>query len=366
MNSLTHLLTYLEDLRVQSMPCVLATILHTEGTSYQKASARMLLTADGNFSGLLSGGCLEGDLLEHAKLVLQTKTSRIVEYDMRSDDDLVWGLGSGCNGAITILLQPLSEANQYAPLASITTLRRQNKRLVLATVLPHEETNTGSQNNELENCYGLYVQTEWTDGSFSSEWEAELNEICQDVMETGKARIATISLGHKTHRVFLDRIDPAPSLLILGGGPDALPVVQFANELGWSVCVADHRPAYANPERFPVATDVVNAPAQQLIQHVSLDSFSATVVMSHHFDTDGLYLKHLLPSSIPYVGLLGPTIRRDKLFKTIGMDSGAFGNRLYNPVGLDIGGKTPEAIALSILAEIQAFFSGKSIAVRTQ
>jgi xanthine/CO dehydrogenase XdhC/CoxF family maturation factor len=146
-----------------------------------------------------------------------------------------------------------------------------------------------------------------------------------------------------------------PKLLLLGAGPDAAPVVDFAARLNWKVTVVDHRPAYADASHFPSAERVVLCRPDELHDAVDLAYFSAAVVMSHHLPSDLAYLRTLTGTAIPYVGLLGPAVRRERLLSDLGQQAEELRPRLRAPVGLALGGRTPESIALAIVAEIHAF-----------
>jgi xanthine/CO dehydrogenase XdhC/CoxF family maturation factor len=136
--------------------------------------------------------------------------------------------------------------------------------------------------------------------------------------------------------------------------------VDFSARLGWKVTLVDHRPAYAKPARFPTAEKVILARPEELGKTIDTRGFDAAVVMSHHLPSDLAYLTALARSEIPYVGLLGPTIRRDKLLSDIGPDAAALRPRLRAPVGLALGGRAPESIALAIVAEIHAVIHGSA------
>jgi xanthine/CO dehydrogenase XdhC/CoxF family maturation factor len=159
--------------------------------------------------------------------------------------------------------------------------------------------------------------------------------------------------------VFIATVTPPPHLLLLGGGPDARPVAMLAAFLGWSVTVVDHRAAYLLPERFPPSTQLIEARAAEVARTISLADHSAAIVMSHHLDSDLQYLRALASSPVPYVGLLGPAARREKLLGDLGADAEMLRPRLRAPVGLDIGGRAPESIALSIVGEVHAALAGR-------
>jgi xanthine/CO dehydrogenase XdhC/CoxF family maturation factor len=158
--------------------------------------------------------------------------------------------------------------------------------------------------------------------------------------------------------LFVAAVTPPPHLLLLGGGPDARPVATLAAFLGWRITAVDHRAAYLAPERFPPATTLLEVRAADIAGAITLADFSAAIVMSHHLDSDLHYLRALAASSVRYVGLLGPAARREHLLDGLGADAAKLHGRLRAPVGLDIGGRTPESIALSIVSEVHAALTG--------
>jgi xanthine dehydrogenase accessory factor len=305
-------------------PLVLATVIHTLGSTYRKAGAQMLIGADGRAAGLLSGGCLEADLLERARAVLESGRTTVVSYDTRSSDDLLWGIGLGCEGAMTILMMRLDRGNEYQPFAFIDRCRREHVSGSFSLV-------TASRNPAYPvGC----AQT-----------------------STGRRQAETIETDDATFLVV--PVELPPRLLVLGAGPDAMPLVEIAGLMNWHVTVLDHRPAYAVAERFPRARRVALNPAGELGKELQSVRYDAAVVMSHHLLSDQAYLAALADHDVPYVGLLGPAPRRARLMQEIGDKAAAFGDRLRGPVGLDIGAKTPETIALAIVSEIQAVLAGR-------
>ena len=175
-------------------------------------------------------------------------------------------------------------------------------------------------------------------------------------LETGRPSV----LGGSTEalRVLALPLALPPRLLLLGGAPDAQPLVDLAARLTWHITVHDHRSAYAQQVRFPHAEQVVLGRPETLAQTLDLARFDAAIVMSHHLTSDLAYLRVLSGSRIPYVGLLGPTNRREKLLADLGDDAAGLNGRLRSPIGLNIGGRAPESIALSIIAEIHARLHG--------
>jgi|CXWL01.1.fsa_nt_gi xanthine/CO dehydrogenase XdhC/CoxF family maturation factor len=295
----------------------LATVVSTAGSTYTKPGHRILITDSGDYQGLVSGGCLEGDLAAHAQQVIASGDARIITYDLRGEADELFGLGIGCDGLLRILLQRLSPADGFEPFATLANVFRGDVTAGCALVLAdHGDLRTGTTLISV-------------DGTF------------------GRPDLAAADVLYTPLR-------PLPRLLVLGAGPDAVPVVTLADTLGWRITLVDHRPASLERPAFAVADSRVCSPAAELADQVPLATFAAALVMSHHLATDQSYLAALAASPVPYIGLLGPVGRRDRLLRKLGDAAGALDGRLHGPAGLDIGADSPESIALSILAEIHA------------
>lgn len=328
----------------------LATVVATEGSTYSKSGARMLIDANGDFEGLLSGGCLEADLIEHARQVIASGKSEIVSYDMRGTDDEFWGLGVGCDGAITILLQRLQSDNSFEPLATMVRYIERDEALVSATVVATTSDSTllGASallGNEFHRNCGI------------GESFAELvkthaaTTLCAD---SSLAQNSHHEIAGESITVLYSRVDPAPRILVLGAGPDALPVVEFLAQLGWSVSVVDHRPSYLDRISVACVANVLLQSPAALHSNLELNAFAAAVVMSHNLSADRQYLSQLASSEVPFIGLLGPSSRKARLLDELGDAGTKLQQRVHGPVGFDIGADTPESIALSIAAQIHA------------
>jgi xanthine dehydrogenase accessory factor len=329
---------------------VLATVVSTAGSTYRKPGARMLLMADGSYIGLLSGGCLESDLQVHAAEVLGTGVARAVEYDTRGPDDLLFGLGAGCEGTMRVLLEPAGPGTTAAAaLEAAGHATRAGEATTL--VMVHESSD-------------LSIGTYHARTSLPSALVAEDKRALVGATSHG----VDWGAGAQRTRAFVQFLAPPPHLLICGATPDAQPVASTARALGWRVSVIDHRPAYAVAARFPGA-EVHLASPRLLRSQVDLARCHAAVVMSHHLKSDEGYLREIAEAGVPaYVGLLGPRARRSRLASDLGPAMEKLGPRIRGPVGLDIGAMTPEGIALSIIAQIHAWLAGRpySEAVLTQ
>ncbi len=323
---------------------VLATVYETAGSTYSKAGHRILIAANGDYQGLVSGGCLEGDLAERAAGVVAGRKACAVTYDLRDDADDVFGLGVGCDGMIAILLQPLEPSRGFEPFASITRLSLDGSRAVTATVVASGDAR-----------YELGDTVIWEAGKASSCNPAEpfsdgFVDRCERISVSGESELHT---AIPDVEVLYSPIRSVPRLLVLGAGLDAVPIVRMAYELGWKVTIADHRPAYLERSAFTEADGAHLIDPRRLSEAFELTRFDSVLIMSHHLATDEIYLKQLAPFDFRYLGVLGPPARREKLIRALGTAGERLRRRLRGPVGLDLGpAESPEAIALSIVAEL--------------
>jgi xanthine dehydrogenase accessory factor len=343
------LLPLYERERRAGRPVALAVVVHTNGSTYRKPGALMLIAADGEYAGLLSGGCLEADLHQHALQVMASGTAKLVSYDTGSSDDLLWGLGVGCEGAMQILLLRAGPHNGWQPLELFSAAFQRHEPVAAAVVVASPDTALPP---------GSIVVSEGSSGGQSVP--LPLQDGIQSLLTRALASGRPIALGGSTEalRVLALPLALPPRLLLLGGGPDAQPLVDLAARLSWHITVYDHRSAYAQQVRFPQAEQVVLGRPEMLAQTLDLARFEAAIVMSHHLISDLAYLRALSASRIPYIGLLGPANRREKLLADLGSDAAGLNGRLRSPIGLNIGGRAPESIALSIVAEIHARLHG--------
>lgn len=325
-------------------PGTLATVVATAGSTYRKSGARMLIRPDGSYIGLLSGGCLEADLSGHASKVHKDGVPRSVEYDMRGPDDLLFGIGAGCEGSMRVLLEPAGAGRPAArALGSAAPAINAGRPTVLIVV-----------HHSADLALGTYAPAA---ARPDAELPPALLAAAQEAMASSSSRSIELDLARGRTQALVHYIAAAPHLLICGAGPDAEPVVSTARTLGWRVTVVDHRPAYAQAVRFPGAR-VILGDASQLCRLVNPAECHAAIVMSHHLTSDTAYLKSLAEADMPaYIGLLGPAARRRRLAADIGALTERLRGRLRGPVGLNIGAVTPEGIALAIIAQIHAWLA---------
>ncbi len=333
-----------------------ATIIGVRGSTYRREGTRMLVTRSGRLTGNISGGCLESDVAVVAGEVMEENLPRVVLYDLTADDDAVWGLGLGCNGAIEVFVEPVAGGDLLWQAAEAVL---GGATLGLVTVVEGGATiPTGGR---------IAV---WPDG----RCQGSLGDAAVDAEA---ARMVLRSLGalrSRTHdlrpeggpqlRLFVETLHPPLRLIVCGAGHDAIPVVRLASQLGWRVLVVDRREAFLTPERFPGAAGFVRTEFPDAGQAVPTDSLSFVLIMTHNYVHDRDLLRAFLPTPVQYLGMLGPRARTEKILRELQAEGVAIGDdrraQIFGPVGLDIGGDTPDEIALAALAEILAVARGRA------
>jgi xanthine dehydrogenase accessory factor len=330
----------------QDKELVLASVFETEGSTYSKTGAQMLITGDGDFQGMLSGGCLEGDLAERARAVLESGTPQSVTYDLGQNDEELWGLGVGCDGLMRIFLQAVTPANQYQPFATMCRAYEGQDEQVAAIVVE-------SAIDELAAGSALVtVDAEVAFSDINQKYAQQIEVEAATALLERQSRTTAITMDGGAVTILFSILRPPPRILVLGAGLDAEPVVRLAAELGWRVTVQDHRPAYVGSGDFAAAEQVHCVPVADVATTINLQQFAAVIVMSHHLDSDRQYLRQLAATNIEYIGLLGPRDRRKRLLGELAEVADRLAPRLHGPAGFDIGGRGPASIALSIVAEM--------------
>jgi len=350
MKELIEILDAIDRFAAAGEPMALATIVGVRGSTYRRQGARLLLTRSQQMVGNISGGCLEGDVMVVADEVMTSGQARLVTYDLTADDDVVWGLGLGCNGAVDIFVEPVD------PSAEIFTLYRKaiadERALAAVTVL----SGAGRR---------LAV---WADG-------ARIGTLGDATMDDRAARAGTAAIQEGASRIlslpgsagavqaFVEVLRPPIRLVVCGAGHDAVPVVQLAAQMGWRVVVVDSRERFLTRDRFPAARQFIKADPTSAADRVPMDDRTYVVIMTHNYLHDRDLLRGFLRTGAGYLGMLGPRIRTEKILDELRRDGVTVSDRdhgrIFGPLGLDIGGETPEEIALAIVGEIQAVESGR-------
>ena len=341
-------------------PAALATVVNVQGSTYRRPGARMLIKADGQTVGAISGGCLENDVCLRAQGVMASGEAIRVTYDAVTNEETRWGLGLGCTGVVDVLIEPLKSPNDDHPLALIAACLAQKQAGVLVTVFNAE----GTDAPQLGDWLLLYPDHSVKHRLRDDRWLAWAIADAQISLRDRQSRVKSYPLPTGRIDVLIEWIPPITPLLIFGAGQDATPLAQFAKALGWRVTLVDRRPTYATAERFPMVDEIILANPEDGLNHLPLDAHTVAVIMTHNYWDDREILKALLPSPIPYLGILGPKHRTEHLLQDLIEDGIVYTSEqlshLYAPVGLDIGADTPDEIGLSIVAEIQAVLANRS------
>ena len=329
---------------------VLATIVAVEGNAYRRPGAKMLLDAGGTGVGAITAGCLEDDLLGRAEPVRESGQPELVTYDLTEGDDDVWGLGVGCNGIVDVLLEPLTET--YRPAAEAFA---DGRDVAVCTVLDGGDDASLVRGDRAYYHPGV-DRFEPVDGAVE-EWPvATLAEPAADLAERANAAVFEVDHGGRSLEIFVDGLAAPPELVVFGTGHDVGPVTELAANTGFRVTVVGFRGGVDLEERFPDADRAITTSPRSLADALEVDDRTYAVVMTHNFVDDRLTVETLLESEIPYVGLMGPRERFAEMreeFTAEGqpVDDEAL-ERLYTPIGLDLGSGSPYGIAHSIVAEL--------------
>lgn len=329
-------------------PFALATIVGTSGSTYRHAGARLLVTAAGAWVGNLSGGCLEGEVLEVGHRVLERGRAELATYDLTADEEAIWGWGLGCNGAIDVLVEPAASAADAV--RGLRMAERSGRTHVLATVLDAPAAPSGA--------HLLVGEGGGRSGDLTGALGDAVAAAARETLAGGASRRVTVAGAD----VFLELLRPPLRLLVCGAGHDAVPLVRAASELGWNVVVVDDRSTFLVPERFPGAASFVHAEPAEAAAAAGVDEHTAVVVMSHNFVRDVDYLGSFLGTPCAYLGMLGPARRLERLLAELEgrgiRATAADREKLHGPAGLDLGAEGPDEIAVAICAEVLAVRRG--------
>ncbi|HEX8638327.1 MAG TPA: XdhC/CoxI family protein [Pyrinomonadaceae bacterium] len=343
---LQEIIEQYERLESAGIKTVLATVVDVKGSSYRLPGARMLIGENGEMFGTVAGGCLEADVLERARRVLQTGAAEVFTYDTTLREDSVFSLNMGCRGVVRILLERpspnfiesfrrLYETRQSALIAVLIESAKEFEDLIIG--------------RRLTLASGKLISND-----FSSKITERILPDCLNAFNEKQSKNLTTERGE----FFLEYLSPPVSLIIFGAGFDAVPLCETAKLLGWRVTLIDHRAAFADRDRFPKADEIIITRPENIGENLTPDENAVAVVMTHNYEHDLNILRFLLNSNAVYVGALGPKRRAENILREWRKAGEEFSpgqlEKLYAPIGLDIGADTPESIALSIVAEIKS------------
>ena len=339
----------------------LATVVHVEGSSYRRPGARMLVADDGQLTGAISGGCLEGDALRKALLAISQQKNKLVTYDTTDESDTTLGVQLGCNGIVHILFEPIHADQPNHPIELLKKILEKRQNAVLVTLFSLN-SRTGNQPGT---CF-LHLDQE--NINITNEGNSAYSELL--ILEADHAKNIQDSFfreyiinGQKLTG-FVEFLKTPPSLVIAGAGNDTIPLMEMAHLLGWNITVVDGRAGHATKQRFPKANRVLVARSNEVLTHIEPDAQTFFVLMTHNYNYDLALLKQLIAlDHCIYIGTLGPKKKLERMFNDLkleGIDvTDEQKSKIFGPTGLDIGAETSEEIALSVLAEIKAVMTGR-------
>jgi len=360
MRELEFIIAQYENLSSQGTGCVLATVVHVEGSSYRRAGARMLVDEFGNITGAISGGCLEGDALRKALHALHQQKNKLITYDTSDDDDAIIGAQLGCNGVIQVLFEPLDYGDVSNPCELLKAIVAQKHALTIIV-----QFNLDRSKDQEGTILLIDKNLKYSGKKPEKELLDLILEQAQLTLQNKRSHFAEFTIHEETQHLFIQNYQPPVKLIIVGAGNDAQILAQQGELLGWEVIVTDGRPTHANKERFTSSCQIIVTKPEQTLENIEIDQRSCFVLMSHNYKYDLAVLKLLLAEDqIPYIGILGPMKKYQRMQNDLNTEgfyiSEEFEKRMHAPIGLEIGAETPAEIGLSILAEIQSVLTQTS------
>ena len=359
MKELQDIIKRHETANSHNLKSALVTVVHLDGSSYRRPGARMLVNEDGNITGAISGGCLEGDAQKKALFTISEQKNVLFTYDTSKEDDSEMGIHLGCEGLIQVLFEKIDTEKVDNPIELLRKALSVRQKAVVVTLFDLDN----KEKEQLGTC--LLLQE---DGSISgniplSQFENSILNDLTEVMKNEESVFKQYKSGQESVTAFFEFIHPPVSLVVLGAGNDAIPLMKFADVLGWDFRIIDRRDTHANKERFPLASQTLVANPDVALNYISYDKRTFFVLVTHSYKCDYYFLKSLCDADVPYVGILGPKKKLNRMLGEL-KEGGEHLNEIkistiFSPTGLDIGAETPEEIALSIIAEIQAVLKGK-------
>lgn len=363
MKEIKQIIQAYEEACINQQKVALATVVHVEGSSYRGPGARMLIKEDGMLVGAISGGCLEGDALRKALMVMMQGKPLLTTYDTSDEDDAFIGVGLGCNGIIRVLIEPILQDDEANPIMLLKAALQNRQSSIIVTFFSlHNKWREDQGTRLLLKEGGAQMQNSVTTIDFqrvAEEAKGIFEKRCSFFVQYTSSEKEPVD---SPLTAFMEYIAPNMSLVVVGAGNDVFPLVQLAEVLGWRITLVDGRPNYASAQRFPNCQLVVSEP-EKALKDISIDDKTAVILMTHNYHYDKNMLKALSTYSIRYIGMLGPKKKLDKLLKELEEEGADLRQKLlniYSPVGLNIGAETSEEIALSIIAEIKAVFANKA------
>lgn len=338
MNDFYRVLQILKERKTEKF--AMATVIDVEGSAYRHKGAKMLIDEKGITYGMISGGCLEEDLIHHAMEVLQSRKTKIVTYNLKSENEISWGEGIGCNGVIYVLIETIGW-NMLKDTNGIDLWEKVNQKLLLGYRVASLTAIDEHNNADFRIYYGEDEEVLYCSGDVEQSLINDLRNFIYH--EEGTSLIK----GENQRQTLMELYKPRELLYIFGAGPDIEPLVELVAKLDFSVCLIDPRSQRCNTKNFPNADQhIIEFPHVYLQQH-NLPVNSFVLIMTHNFQWDQSILNHLIHHPTQYVGVLGPKKRTERL-----LNPKPVPEWIDSPVGVEIYAEGQEEIAISICAQL--------------
>jgi xanthine/CO dehydrogenase XdhC/CoxF family maturation factor len=328
----------------QERAAALATVVGIDGSAYRRPGAKMLVTDDGEMIGSVSGGCLEADVREVALSVIKSGAPRLLRYDTGTDYQLPFNLGLGCSGSVEIFVQPATAPDFLETASKVTRLLNGDESFAVCTVIRGPRV--------LDRSVVITTRDERVGSTGEISLDRHIAACARELLESGVSERRDFGASE----IFFDLQSPPPSLVVFGAGADTRPLARCAADVGFRVTVVDHRPGFLSSANYPAEIRLVEARADTEIAELSFGPRTYAVVKTHSLEHDTKWVGRLLATDIPYIGVLGPRVRTDEILRELRLEND---ERVFGPVGLDVGAEGPEQIAVSIVAELLARVSAR-------
>jgi len=313
---------------------VLVILADAKGSAYRLPGTKMLMTSGGTMVGTISGGCLESDLFEWAQKVFTSNQIMTLQYDLSENE--IWSLGIGCKGNLEFIFLPILPQNLlFKKINEILSLNLPFTFII--DMIDGDVAIIDKENNHVSCNTNIPLKViDYANNVYSKQTRAEI-------------------MAHENKRYYIDIVKPSENLIVVGAGKDAIPVVNLAVKVGFSVTVLDRRTHFNNEQYFPKTTHITSD-IENLVKEDFLDSW--WIIMNHHQEKDQASLKLAIESSPRYIGVLGPAYRTNEMLENIGYTINSA--PIHSPVGLDIGAESSDEVAISLVSEIMSLRAGRS------
>ncbi len=326
----------------------LGTVVKVEESAYRRIGARMYVSSKGDWTGGISGGCLEGDALKRAQIAINKNQSSIVVYDTMDDDSHQIGVGLGCNGRIEVMFTPIDPADTTNPIEFLKTVTDTRETEALLQILNNDRERADSLIGKFYPYSKLndLIQT-------TGITQEDIDNSISEAKRKRKSRVFNLSnQSGEQFEILVELIRPKIKVICIGDNYDVNAFVSIVHEMGWEIHVSG-KLRKLSKELFNMTTSTCE---YSDAHKITIDDHTAVVLMSHDYKTDYNLLQHFIDHDVPYIGLLGPKKRMIKMQNELAdegknIDLESMPN-LFAPVGLDIGAESPEEISLSIASEI--------------